>query len=285
MSTRGALWLVLPLVLGTAVLLLLPALVALGLAFTEYDGLSAARFVGLSQLRGLAGDPLFRTALANSLWVAITGVPLRILLALGLALLMHRARARHAPAAVFLPMAIPDIAWAILWLWIANPLFGPLAWLLSALGLRADIWLTDPIWAKSLIVLITLFLVGEVFVVLHAARAELPQRLYDVAAIEGASAFTQFRRITLPLLLPAIVFLAARDFALSLQNSFAPALIVTKGGPQYGTLFLPLYVYQTGFEYLRFGLAAAQTLVMLLLTMVMMSAQWWALRRWRAFAS
>lgn len=280
----GAGWLVLPLALGTALLLVLPALLALGLAFTEYDGLSPARFVGLAQLRSLAGDPLFRTALANSLWIAIAGVPLRIVLALGLALLMHRARARRAPAAIFLPMAIPDVAWAILWLWIANPLFGPLAWVLSALGLRADIWLTDPAWAKALIILITLFLVGEVFVVLHAARAELPRQLYDIAAVEGASPFVQFRRITLPLLLPAIVFLSARDFALSLQSSFAPALIVTKGGPQYGTLFLPLYVYQTGFEYLRFGLAAAQTLVMLLMTVAMMSLQWWALRRWHRFS-
>jgi multiple sugar transport system permease protein len=102
-----------------------------------------------------------------------------------------------------------------------------------------------------------------------------------VAALEGAGTITQFRRITLPLLLPVIVFLSARDFALTLQTSFAPALIVTKGGPQYATLFLPLYVYQTGFEYLRFGVAAAQTLVMLLMTVAMMALQWWALRRWR----
>ncbi len=275
-------WLVLPLAAGTVLLLLIPGLITVSLAFTEYDGLSPARFVGLAQLRALAEDPLFRTALTNSLWVALAGVPLRMLLALGLALLMQRARARLAPAAVFLPMAIPDLAWAILWLWIANPLFGPLAWLLSALGLRADIWLIDPIWGKALIVFITLFLVGEIFVVLHAARDELPRALYDVAALEGASGWTQFRRITLPLLLPAIVFLSARDFALSLQTSFAPALIVTKGGPQYGTLLLPLYVYQTGFEYLRFGLAAAQTLVMLVVTLAMMSVQWYALRRWRA---
>lgn len=278
-------WLLaLPLGLGIVLLLVVPALITVGLAFTEYDGLSPARFVGLDQLRALGADPMFRIALVNSLQVALVGMPLRIALALGLALLMHRARARRAPAAVFLPMAVPDVAWAILWLWIANPLFGPLAWLLAALGLRPDVWVTDPFWAKGLIVLITLFLIGEVFVVLHAARAELPQRLYDVAVVEGAGHWTQFRRITLPLLLPALLFLSARDFALSLQTSFTPALIVTKGGPQYGTLFLPLYVYQTGFEYLRFGLAAAQTLVMLLLTLAMMSLQWWALRRWRAFA-
>lgn len=282
MSRHSPLWLAAPLLGGVVLLLIVPVVLTAGIAFTEYDGLSPARFAGLEQFRALSADPLFRTALSNSLWVALTGVPLRIGLALGLALLMHQARARRAPAAIFLPMAIPDVAWAILWLWIANPLFGPLAWLLSACGLRADIWLTDPAWAKALIVLITLFLIGEVFVVLHAARAEIPERYYDVAAVESASVATQFRRITLPLLLPALVFLSARDFALTLQTSFTPALIVTKGGPQYGTLFLPLYAYQTGFEYLRFGLAAAQTLVMLGLTLAMMCVQWWALRRWRA---
>lgn len=282
MTRRDPAWLAAPLVAGVVLLLIVPMLVTLGIAFTEYDGLSPIRFVGLEQFRALSSDPLFRTALSNSLWIAFTGMPLRIALALGLALLMHRARARRTQAAVFLPMAVPDIAWAILWLWIANPLFGPLAWLLSTLGLRADIWLLDPAWARALIVLITLFLIGEVFVVLHAARAEIPERYYDVAALEGASAVTQFRRITLPLLLPVLVFLSARDFALTMQSSFAPALVVTKGGPQYGTLFLPLYAWQTGFEYLRFGLAAAQTLVMLGLTLAMMLVQWWALRRWRA---
>lgn len=284
MTRHDPAWLAVPLAAGVVLLLIVPMLVTLGIAFTQYDGLSPIRFVGLEQFRALAADPLFRTALANSLWIAVTGVPLRIALALGLALLLHRVRARRAQAAVFLPMAVPDIAWAILWLWIANPLFGPLAWLLSALGVRADIWLLDPAWARALIVLITLFLIGEVFVVLHAARAEIPERYYDVAALEGANVVTQFCRITLPLLLPALVFLSARDFALTMQTSFAPALIVTKGGPQYGTLFLPLYAWQTGFEYLRFGLAAAQTLVMLGLTLAMMLVQWWALRRWRALS-
>ncbi|MEQ1437949.1 sugar ABC transporter permease [Fontimonas sp. SYSU GA230001] len=284
MIVRKAAWLIAPLAGGIVLMLLVPMLLTVVVAFTQYDGLSPARFVGLDQFRALQADPLFHIALSNSLKVAAAGVPLRIALALLLALLMHRARARRAQAAIFLPMAVPDIAWAILWLWIANPLFGPLAWLLSAAGLRADVWLTDPAWARTLIVLITLFLIGEVFIVLHAARAEIPERYYDVAAVEGAGAFTQFRRITLPLLLPALMFLAARDFALSLQTSFTPALIVTKGGPQYGTLFLPLYAYQTGFEYLRFGLAAAQTLVMLGMTLAMMALQWWALRRWRGLA-
>jgi multiple sugar transport system permease protein len=93
--------------------------------------------------------------------------------------------------------------------------------------------------------------------------------------------FWAFRRVTLPLLLPTLVFLTARDVAWSLQSSFVPALVITKGGPSFATLFLPLYVYQNGFEHLRFGYASAMTLAMFLLTTAMVAVQWWVLRRWR----
>ncbi|HEY0974417.1 MAG TPA: sugar ABC transporter permease [Solimonas sp.] len=284
MSTRllqSPLLLLAPLALGLGVLLVLPALAGLLLAFTDYDGVSPPRWIGLENLRAMSRDPLFSTALWNSLWVALFAVPLRLGLALGLALALQR-RSGLAAGAVFLPTAVPDVAWALLWLWIANPFYGPLAWLLAALGWRPDLWLLDPVAAKALLVLITLFLIGELFVVLLAARREIPPALYDAALLEGASAGFVFRRLTLPLLVPALLFLGARDIALSLQTTFTPALVVTKGGPNYATLMLPLYAYQTGFEYLRLGLAAAQTLTMLGLTLAMMAVQTWALRRWRA---
>jgi multiple sugar transport system permease protein len=93
-----------------------------------------------------------------------------------------------------------------------------------------------------------------------------------------ASAWFVFRRVTLPLLLPVIVFLAARDVAWSLQYTFVPSLVVTKGGPNYATLFLPLYVYQNGFEYLKFGLASAMTIAMFFMTALMVAVQMLVLR-------
>lgn len=274
--------LLVPLALGLLILLALPAVAGLLLAFTDYDGVSAPRWVGIENFWSMASDPLFTTALMNSAGVALVSVPLRLGLALGLALLLHRRRSGLAASTVFLPTAVPDIAWALLWLWIANPFYGPLAWGLAAMGLRPDIWLIDPVAAKGLLVFITLFLIGEVFIVLLAARREVPATLYEVASLEGASRSATFRRVTLPLMMPALLFLAARDVALSLQTTFTPALVVTKGGPNYATLMLPLYAYQTGFEYLRLGLAAAQTGVMLALTLAMMTVQAWALKRWRA---
>lgn len=265
-----------------ALLVGLPALMALPLAFSHFDGLHAPSFAGGANLSRAGGDPLFWTALGNSLDVAMWSVPLRLLLALGLALLLHRPRpgAGLLRSAALAPSVTPDIAWALLWLWILNPLYGPVSWVLAAFGVAPDIWLTDGEAARKVLVLIGLWLIGEMVVVLIAARKEIPQELYDLCAVEGASAFTVFRRLTLPMLMPVLLLLACRDAALSFQTSFLPALIITKGGPQFGTLLLPLYVYQNGFEYLRFGYAAALALAMFAVTLAMIAVQLFWLRRW-----
>lgn len=282
MRITAAALMLMPLAAGTVLLLLAPALATVLLAFTDYDALGAPVFSGGANFARLWQDPMFWTALKNSLWVALVSVPLRLLLALWLALALQAPR-RGAPllrAGVFLPGVVPDIAWAILWLWILNPLYGPMAWLLQGLGVRPDLWLIDPAAGRGAVVLITLLLLGEMFIVLLAARREIAPELYELAAVEGASRLTVFLRVTLPLLWPVILFLAARDVALTLQTTFVPALIVTKGGPNFSTLFLPLYVYQSGFEYLRFGYAAALTLGMFAITLAMMAVQVWLLRRW-----
>jgi multiple sugar transport system permease protein len=278
----GDAWLVTPLVLGTVLLVVLPALGSVLLALTHYDALSPPRWAGLDNLRQLARDPLFRIALVNSLVVAAIAVPLRVVLALLLALLLQAPR-REAPAlrtAAYLPTAVPDLAWALLCLWLLNPLYGPAASLLRSLGIAPDLWLTDPDWARGAVVALLLFGVGEMMIVLIAARREVPGELYELCAVEGAGRGTVFRRLTLPLLWPAILFLACRDAVLTLQTTFVPGLIVTNGGPNFATTFLPHAIYQSGFEYLRFGYAAAQTLAMFGLTLLMMAVQVFLLRRW-----
>ena len=125
-----------------------------------------------------------------------------------------------------------------------------------------------------------LFQIGELYIVLLAARRELPAELYELCAMEGVSAFWTFRNVTLPLLIPTIIFLGARDVAWSFQATFIPALVITKGGPEFATLFLPLYIYQNGFEYLRFGYASAMTVAMFILTGLLVGIQIALLRRW-----
>jgi multiple sugar transport system permease protein len=273
---HGGLWLLaVPFVFFAVVLVAVPALIALGLAFSDFDGLSPVRFVGLQHFTRLWTDPLFWAALEGSLWMVALVVPARMAIALFLALLLGPPRrwVRPTRAAVYLPSIVPEIAYALLWLWLLNPLYGPISVGLRAVGVPGTDFLLSPWGARLSIAVMLLFQIGEVFLVLLAARKELPPELYELSAIEGASAAYTFREVTLPLMLPSIGFLAARDVVWTLQATFVPALIVTNGGPRYATTFLPLYIYQNGFEFLRFGYASAMTLVMLLFTAVMMGAQ------------
>lgn len=265
-----------------AVLVVLPALATLPLALLHFDGVSPPRFAGADNLVRLWGDALFWQSLSNSLKVLLLSVPLRLALALGLALLLHRAGPGVAlgRAAVLAPGVTPDIAWALVWLFLLNPLYGPVALSLPLFGITPDAWLTQPAVARGLLALMTLWLIGELTVVLIAARQELGQEVYEAARIEGASSWHIFRRVTLPLLMPVLVLLACRDAALSFQTSLTPAMIVTKGGPLFGTLLLPQYAYQNGFEYLRFGYAAALLLAMFLITVLLIAVQLSWLRRW-----
>ena len=282
-TERKALWLAAPLVLAATALVLGPAVATLVLAFTDWDALGSPRFNGLANLYKLLQDPLFWKSLGNSALVAAIGGPLRLAVALGLALLLMRQRrgVHTARALTYLPSVVPDIAYALLWLWMLNPIYGPLGLGLRALGLPSEEWLLSPLGAQLSVVLLALFQVGEVYVVLLAARRELPAELYELCQMEGVSAWATFRRVTLPLLTPTLLFLAARDVAWSLQFSFVPALVITKGGPQNATLFLPLYAYQNGFEFFRFGYAAMLSAAMFLMTLAMVWVQWRVLRRWK----
>ncbi len=283
-----------PYLVGLVGLVLLPAAVTLVLAFTEYDLLRAPRFVGWDNFTELVDDPVFRVSLTNSLVFALVAVPLRLLLALGLALLLHRRgpAVGSARTAAVLPTAVPEIAYGLLWLWLLNPLYGPINQVLrlggenglTVFGRTPPQWLTDPTDARAAIVLMSLFTIGETFVVLLAARRALPADVYEMAAIEDATGWDVFRRITLPLMAPVLALLLVRDAIGSLQFSFVPAFVVTDGGPPpYATTYLSLFVYRNAFEYLRYGYAAAATLVMILLTVAAVVLQWRLIRRYRGF--
>jgi multiple sugar transport system permease protein len=223
---------------------------------------------------------------------AAIAVPVRLLLALGLALLLHRwapvvGSARTAAA---LPTAVPEIAYGLLWLWLLNPLYGPINQVLrlggenglTMFGRTPPQWLTDPTDARAAIILMSTFTIGEMFIILLATRRALPRDVYELAAIEDATAWDVFRRVTLPLMAPVLALLVLRDIILSFQFSFVPALVVTEGGPPpYATTYLPLFVYRNAFEYLRYGYAAAATIVMMALTLFAVALQWRLIRRYR----
>jgi multiple sugar transport system permease protein len=213
----------------------------------------------------------------------LIAVPLRVAAAVGLALFLHTRSAVSSAArtAVFLPTVVPDVAYALLWLYIFNPLFGPLTLGLEAVGISSPEWLVDPTTARFSVALMSVFQIGEGFVIALAVRRSIPNHLYESAEVDGASPWFTLSRVTLPLMLPVLALLALRDIIVSFQANFVPALIVAEGGPRLATFFLPLYVYREGFRYGRLGYAAAVTLTMFVITAVVVVIQYRLARRWR----
>lgn len=272
--------LLVPYLLGTMLLVVAPALMSVGLAFTDYDALTPPTFRGLDNFADVFNEPLFWTALGNSIFFVAFAVPLRVAAALGLALLMERPRRGSGVyrASIYLPTVVPDVAYAFVWLWILNPLYGPLNLVLGALGLPTPAWLADSDTAKFGFVLMSLFQIGEGFVILLAGLSDVPDAYREAAAVDGASGWQTFRHIVLPLLVPWLLLLSVRDIVLSFQYTFAPSYLMTGGDPYYSTLFLPLLIYEEAFDGFRFGLGSAMMLLMFLVVAALVGLLYVALR-------
>ena len=159
------------------------------------------------------------------------------------------------------PTVVPDAAWAMVWLFLLNPIYGPVNALLGAVGIAPISWFSNGDAAFAAIVLMIAFTIGEAFIVALAARQELPDELFSVAKLEGAGAWYVLRTVTLPLMAPVLALLAVRDVAVSLQATFTATYLLTDGGPDRATLLLPIYSFDMGFELLRYGYASAMMLL------------------------
>ncbi|MEU4678632.1 sugar ABC transporter permease [Micromonospora sp. NPDC023737] len=273
-----------PYAIAVGLLIVLPALLNLGYAFTDHTGLTRdPQFVGLSNVRRMLADGfLLDSVRASAIHLALA-VPLRLLAAVGLGLLLAAPRpgGRWFRVAVYLPTVVPDVALAVLFLWVLNPLYGPLNQLLGLFGHSGFTWLSDPGTARVGVALMLMFPIGEGFLVVLAARRLLDGRLYEAAALEGCGPFGQLRRLTLPLLAPVLLLLAVRDTILTLQVNFVPAYVLTDGRPGNATLYLPVYIFDQAFEFSGFAYGALITSVLMVVTTIVITALLLVVRRWR----
>lgn len=270
-----ALWLMLaPYLVGVAALVLAPAALAFGLAFVRYDGLGAPEWAGGANFTLLLTNELFELSVQNSVALTVLAVPLRLAGALLAALLLRRGGPGLGlgRAIVFLPTVVPTAAWAVAWLWILNPLYGPLNLLLRAVGLDPPAWLVDATWAKPGITLMSLWQIGEGFLVCLAALYAIPRAVEEAALVDGAGPLRRFEAIVLPLVAPWLLLLAARDIAVVTQESFVSIALTTDGGPYYATYTLPMFVYEQAFGLLAFGVAGAGLWALAMVTALLVAA-------------
>lgn len=274
--------LLLPYMTGTFLLIIIPLFLSVILSFFAYDGLSAPVWAGWTNFRDAWQEPLFRVSLVNSVKFIYLAVPLRLLAALGLALLLSRPRRGTGlyRAMVYLPTVVPEAAYALLWLWILNPLYGPLNQILRSLGLPAPAWLVNEKTALPALVMMTLFTIGEGFVVLLAALKFTPREIYEAAWVDGSGRWYAFFHITLPLLKPWLILLVVRDVILAFQSTFTPAYLMTGGGPYYATLFLPMIAFEEAFDRLRFGVGSVIVLLIVLCTLGLLALLFMIFQEW-----
>lgn len=262
----------LPFLLGIGSLIFLPALLGIPLAFTSYNALDAPRFNGFQNFRDLWHDDVFRLSIRNTFGFIAIAVPARLVAALALAMLLLRARrgVGQMRAAVFLPTVVPDVAWALAWLWILNPIYGPMNLALGAIGIEGPAWMLDPTGARLAIILMMSWQLGEGFVVCLGALSSVPASILEQSMVDGAGKWAQFHAIILPHIAPYLVLLVIRDILFSLHATFVPAQILGQGGgPDYATTYLPMWIYTNAFGYLRIGYATAMTWVTFAIALVL----------------
>jgi multiple sugar transport system permease protein len=280
---RAALAFLAPWFLGLFGITLIPLVASLVLATTDYDLLTSPTFIGLDNFTAMLTDTRLHESLRVTFLYVVTGVPLQLVVALGLAVLLNRGlRGMTFYRSVFyLPSLLgSSVAIAILWRQVfgEDGLFNAF---LRIFGIQGMGWVSNPDTALWTLVLLHVWTFGSPMIIFLAGLRQIPEMYYEAAQLDGASPWRQFRSVTLPLLSPIIFFNLVMQVIIAFQ-SFTQAFVVSNGtgGPSDSTLFYTLYLYQEGFTNLRMGYAAAMAWVLVLIVLVLTAINFWASKFW-----
>jgi multiple sugar transport system permease protein len=256
-----------PWLLGLLVITAIPMVYSLYLSFTDYDVVRSPRWIGLDNYtRMFTSDPQYWHAVQVTVIFAIVAVPLKVAAGLGVALLLHRERrgAGTFRALFYLPSILGgSVAIALVWqaMFSAN---GAVNRLLGVFGIEGKPWVNDPDTALGTLIILAVWQLGAPMVIFLAGLKQIPTDYFESAAIDGASRWHTFRKVTLPTLSPVIFFNLVLETIAGFQG-FTAAYVVSNGsgGPTDSTLVYSLYLYLKGFGDLEMGYASAMAWVFL----------------------
>ncbi|HTH34198.1 MAG TPA: sugar ABC transporter permease [Xanthobacteraceae bacterium] len=275
-------------------LLLLPAAVLLA-TFTHYPAVAtiidsfystpkarrAAVFVGADNYQAMLADSVFWRALSNNMVYAASVIPLTIALALAMALWVNGniAGRPFLRLSFFTPTVLPMIAVANVWLFFYAPGYGLLDQILGLFGISSHNWLGDQHTALIALIAVAVWKDAGFFMIFYlAALQQMSPQLGEAAAIEGASRWYFFRRVTFPLLMPTTLFVLVN----AIINAFRlidHIVVMTQGGPDNSTALLLFYIYEVGFRFWDTAYAATLTVMLLVLLAALALGQFLILDR------
>ena len=258
-----------------------PLVMTAYLSFTHYDLLSPPHWIGLGNYRFLfETDQTIWPAVKNTLWFIAIAVPLQVLFALGIAVMLSRARQGIGVfrTVFYLPALAPPVAATLGFVYLLNPATGPVNTILGKVGIQGPLWFDSPQWAKPSLTLLAIWGVGNTMIIFLAAVIDVPKHLYESAELDGAGPFSRLRFVTLPTISPVILFAVVIGVIEGLQyftQAYVAASVAggsatysaeqanTLGYPEDSTLFYPVLLYQQGFRFFNMGYASAMAMLLL----------------------
>jgi multiple sugar transport system permease protein len=274
-----------PWLVGFSVFFGYPLVMSAYLSFTHYDLLSPPRWVGLDNYRFMFGtDQQVWPAVKNTLWFIAIAVPLQVLFALGIAIMLSRAR-RGVGAfrtVFYLPALAPPVAATLGFVYLLNPATGPVNTILEKVGIQGPLWFDSPQWSKPSLTLLALWGVGNTMIIFLAAVLDVPQHLYESAQLDGAGFIARMRFVMLPTISPVILFAVVLGVIEGMQYftqayvaanvaggsaSYSAEAANALGYPEDSTLFYPVLLYQQGFRYFNMGYASALAMMLLVVAL------------------
>jgi multiple sugar transport system permease protein len=268
-DNKAAYLFLLPWLIGLVVITIGPMIASLYLSFTDYSLLAPPEWIGIKNYQRMFSDPRLLNSIRVTLTYVIVSTPLQLGLALGIAVVLNRGMRGLAfyRSVFYLPSLMgSSVAIALLWRQIfgtdglVNQILRTLGWA------NPPGWIADPSTALYTIILLHVWTFGSPMIIFLAGLRQIPNMYYEAASVDGASKWTQFWQITMPLLSPIIFFNLVLQIIGAFQ-SFTQAFIVSggQGGPSDSTMFYTLYLYQQGFAQLDMGYAASMAWLLVLI--------------------
>jgi multiple sugar transport system permease protein len=272
-----------PALLGLVVFFVYPLLASIYYSFTSYNLLSPPQWIGLRNYTYLfTQDPNVLTAALNTLWFVVIMVPIKLAFSFAVAGLLARARRSSGVwrTLFYLPALVPPVASVVAFVFLFNPGTGPVNLILKWLGIhQGPLWFNDPNLSKPSLLLLAIWVMGDVMIIFLAGLLDVPRELYEASSLDGANGPQKLRYVTIPAMVPVLIFSVVTGVIAALQyfteaavaSSTANGQATVGGGsssvlgyPDNSLLTYTLWLYERGFNDFQLGYASALAVLLFL---------------------